>query len=234
MRKFLAIQLVVTFLIVGCATPTLSTPRTQPLSTLPVSIPTLTSTKKAILAPTQNPTDLITPTARIFSNTANCDDAEGNGHIFLLGQTKSDNMYWAYNMDLIIMNGNGCYPKLIMTEVSGSPALSKDWKFLAIGCKQNSYLCILDTEATLNSCQRDDSYYKEQCKPSIVQEFALPSGFGNKGSLNHISWSADGTSIATDSEISVFVLDMSNRGKWKLLITEEWGSAIDWSPKEAN
>ena len=72
--------------------------------------------------PTITPTPGSSPTPRVFEPPPSCGGWDENGHILYI-----NNLYWpelnpASQYDLYIMNGNGCYPRLMLTGVSGSPA----------------------------------------------------------------------------------------------------------------
>jgi len=142
--------------LAGCVTPT-PTPEvpTPPTATPapgeacpPPATPVLSRT------PTITPTPGPTPTERVFLSPETCGDWNENGHILYLyyNYTTPVDLPYASRFDLYIMNGNGCYPRLVMEDVSGSPAWSKDGQQIAIGCQNNTMLCILDAAEVLRAC----------------------------------------------------------------------------------
>ena len=195
--------------------------------------------------PTITPTPGSSPTPRVFEPPPSCGGWDENGHILYI-----NNLYWpelnpASQYDLYIMNGNGCYPRLMLTGVSGSPAWSADGKKIAIGCENNSMLCLLDAEAVLRSCAPEQPGDDPCVAPdAILSRIALPEDATGKNYLMNIGWSPDGAKIfleiesehAYDNPVYFygFILDLTQPTQWKLFRKEEWACEFEWSPTDSN
>lgn len=177
-------------------------------------------------------TDLIvpTPTLRVFENKIDCKNSTSKlGHILFVKPSLVDT---AGYYDLFIMNGKGCFPNLIMRQVSGSPAWSKDGEQIAVGCENNGFLCVLDSKTILENCADSQENEKTDCSPVILSKYTLPPNY----SLYNISWSADKTELAVDgydsetSKYSIRILNLSSNSEWKILVQRDWALNLDWSP----
>jgi len=92
----------------------------QPEYTIPSSsdASALTLTPPSTPTPTPGPS----PTPRVFEPPPSCGGWDENGHILYINDSYWPELNPASQYDLYIMNGNGCYPRLMLTGVSGSPA----------------------------------------------------------------------------------------------------------------
>ncbi len=211
----------------------------------PPATPAITPTPGPTPTPTITPTPGPSPTPGVFKPPPSCGGLDENGHILYI-----NNLYWpelnpASQYDLYIMNGNGCYPRLMLTGVSGSPAWSADGKKIAIGCENNSMLCLLDAEAVLRSCAPEQPGDDPCVSPdSILSRIALPEEATGKNYLMNIGWSPDGASIFIEiegyysSEITRyyygFILNLTQPTQWTLFRKEEWACEFEWSPTDSN
>lgn len=229
-----ALMLIFVALLAACS----STPMLQETSAPLVATATLmapmdldTSTPDFAIHPP------LTPTARVFNKQEECGSANVNGHIYFLRVNSSGKRNHSSYYDLYVMDGNGCYPRYIMPEASGSPAWSVDGKRLAIGCENNTSLCILDTRATLDSCVGPEDGIG-QCQPVVLQKFRLPSAIGEDNRMYNISWSWDGSQIAveggsaTTPERSVYILTLADDGTWEIFMRRLGEFNIALSPKD--
>ena len=124
------------------------------------------------MKPTQTTIPIPVPIILTFTSQKICKEVDA-GHVYFLQD--SVGKYPASAYDLLVINGDGCYPCLIMKSVSGSPALSKDWQRIAIGCEDNAFLCIIDVKATLESCPKaTDEYDQSQCHPIVLRKYSIP------------------------------------------------------------
>lgn len=173
------------------------------------------------------------PTARVFIRANDCRSPSDDGHIFFLNPYGATEDSFAYNLSLFVMSGNGCFPRLVMSNVSGSPAWSKDWRYIAIGCKRNTYLCILDVKATLDTCKIFGVLQAGHCDSIVTREFALPAAISGQTFLCYISWSSDSSRIVIDGRYSAYILHLDD-GDWIDLRPNQWPYAmpVDWSPTE--
>lgn len=222
-RKGFLLVLGLLFALAGC----------KPIVLVETATPTsLVSTKTAFAIAIPSPT----PTARFFEKQIECGPPDSLGHIFFLNPHIVEGRYRSSNYDLYVMNGNGCFPRLVLENVSGSPDWSKDGSRLAIGCENNAFLCILDAGATLESCSGPE-YEVGQCSPAVVDKYVLPSEIANENRLYDISWSPDGSQLALAGgsertyKYYIYVLALANDGQWKALLERNDGSfTVDWSP----
>jgi Tol biopolymer transport system component len=165
----------------------------------------------------------------------NCDSQKSNGHIYFLRQHAGKDRYPTSGYDLLVMNGNGCFPRFILGNVSGSPAISKDGQQLAIGCQNNRYLCIVALEPTLGTCTGSENELGE-CTSVILEKYALPGEIAGNNRLYNISWSFDGHQIVIDGKntesnnVYMEILDLSNSGQWSKLLERNFPFKVDWSP----
>jgi hypothetical protein len=214
-----AVTLLSLSLICSFASCTGITERTE---AYPTSLATVETISNQAIVPT--------PTLRVFSRS-DCGDVEENGNILFLKMYMNGDRYRSSYYDLFVMNGNGCFHRMILEEASGSPAWSRDGKYIAIGCDNNSNLCILDAEKTLNSCSTVVSGEGWECVPSILDRFSLPSSVADSNRFDGISWSPNGNQIVIDGEKSLHVLTISTE-VWETLIESQWGVEADWSPTQ--
>jgi Tol biopolymer transport system component len=226
---FLLRSLVILALLEACSPLEEEVPATPTVMT-PGMTTKVSDTSMPDIAVTPN----ATPTARIFRDGI-CNPDESKGHIFFLRGNSTGNRNHASYYDLYVMDGNGCFPRLVLPEASGSPAWSPDGNQLAIGCANNGFLCILDIKKTLDTCsggQRDVG----QCSAAILRRFALPSDIGGDERMYNISWSSDGSQIATEggsattSERSIYILTLAGEGVWEILMRGQGAFNIAWSP----
>lgn len=172
----------------------------------------------------------LTATSTIFPTTdqplhpeikeADCSQNNATGYILFLSSSN----------DLHIMDGNGCKSKIVMRRVSGSPDWSVDGKYIAVGCEENKFICILDATRTLESCFSSSD--QDKCTPSVIKKINLPYDAEQPKILN-TSWSFDGekilVGIASLGVGNIYLLDINDSGTWKLVIkkTNRFG---DMSP----
>jgi len=158
------------------------------------------------------------------------------GHIFFFHGNSTGRRHHASYYDLYVMDGNGCFPRLVMSEVSGSPAWSTDGKRLAVGCENNSFLCILDTKATLDTCTGSKREIG-QCHPVVLQKFKLPLAIGGDERMYNISWMSGDSQIAVEGGTEIthryFVYLISvNEEAWKIFIQGLAPFNMAWSPTD--
>jgi len=198
------------------------------LSTTPVELTMSNLTSTPLLS--------ATPTARAFRK-ADCDATTVHGNIFFLRGNGAGERNPSSNYDLYVMDANGCFPKFIMSEVSGSPAWSADRKRLAIGCENNTFLCILDVKTTLDNCIELEDNIGE-CRAIVLQKFELPPNLGGRERMYNMSWAPDGSQIAVEGgserthQYFVYTLTFSSLENWKILIQGLTQSNVAWSPTE--
>lgn len=185
---------------------------------------------------------LPTPTARIFDYVRSCTSIVNKGQILFMDAKDGFGGF----SDLYIMNGEGCFPRLIMKNVSGAPAWSPDGIMIAVGCEQNTMICILDTQSTLESCT--SGTYESVCKPSIINMYALPDKCSidhqnNRSGIASISWSSNMEQMivtcdhprtdnqSTTRASSLYVASLAKHSDWQVLIEGEQGLWATWSPK---
>jgi Tol biopolymer transport system component len=133
--------------------------------------------------------------------------------------------------DLFVMNGNGCFPRLIMRNVSGSPAWSKNWQKIAIGCENNTSLCILDAWKTLNDCTIAGEYTEGACTPVVLAKYPLPPEISDSRFFHNISWSPDDLQIAINGRKIIYILSLTNEGQWEILPSDDYySSGAEWAP----
>jgi hypothetical protein len=188
-----------------------------------------TSTNTISIRATKSPQP--NPTERIFLRTNECGHPDDRGHIFFLNPYGATEDSFAYNRNLYVVNGNGCFPRLVMKNVSGSPAWSKDWKQIAIGCEKNTYLCILNVKDTLDSCSTPGPFQEGDCNTIVEQKYALPKEVSGETFLSHISWSSDNSQIIVDGQNSAHILQL-DKADWRTLSEKQWPYAMDWSPSK--
>ena len=205
-------------------------------SPLPVAVATLTPSPVPSSQPADSPTP--TPTPRVFHGSDDCGEQNERGHILYLSKNShsEENTAWASRYDLYIMNGNGCYSSLALERVSGSPAWSKDGKFIAIGCENNTHLCILDGQAVIDLCLNAQDLNSPCLSAALVKnKFVLPErSSGNVNDFYNITWSHDGSKIVIESmEASrlcpSYLLDLAS-GTWLPLFDGYGPYMFDWSP----
>ena len=166
----------------------------------------------------------------------NCESQKSNGHVYFLRQHTGKDRYPTSGYDLLVMDGNGCFPRFILGNVSGSPAISKDGRQLAIGCHNNLYLCIVALEPTLETCTGSENELGE-CNPVVLAQYAFPSEIAGNNRLYNISWSLDGSQIVIDGKnfesgkVYMEIIDFSNSGHWRRLLERNFPFKVDWSPK---
>jgi len=180
---------------------------------------------------------LLTPTLRSVKTELACKAVSmDSGHILFLKKGRADISTGRNN--LYIMDGNGCFPTLVMERVDSSPAWSKDGEQIAIVCDENKYVCILDAQTILDSCFGPEKSDSTTCVPTILEKYPLPEWAGK---VYYISWSPDDSMIAIDGydvtentadEYFLSTLDLANGGKWILLKTRAYEFESDWSPVE--
>ncbi len=186
---------------------------------------------------TLNIPPILPPTVRVPKQVNDCNSPSDAGRIFFFRGNSTGKRNHASYYDLYVMDGNGCFARLVMPEVSGSPAWSADSKRLAVGCENNIFLCILDITATLDTCA-SPAYMIGECRTVVLQKFALPPAIGGDERMYNISWTSDGTQIAVEggSELThhyfVYALTLSDQGTWKLFIQGLSQFNLAWSPKE--
>jgi len=188
---------------------------------------------------TQVPTTItiLTPTARAFEQASNCNSSSDSGHIFFFRGNSEGKRNHASYYDLYVMDGNGCFARFVMPEVSGSPAWSIDNKQLAVGCENNSYLCILDIDATLDTCEGLENEIGG-CHPVILRKIDLPSKVAGDERMYNIAWSSDDSQVAveggspTTPQRWVYVLSLTDNGTWNILLQGLGSFDIAWSPKD--
>lgn len=209
----------------------------EEISAYPTGTLSLITTEiEGLSTPTFVVTAAITPTARIFGN-GNCNSIDVKGHIFFMQGNGSGNRNRASTYDLYVMDGNGCFPNFVMPEVSGSPSWSTDGNRLAIGCENNTSLCILDTKATLNTCISSEKK-TGQCQPILIQKFELPQKISGDERMYNISWAFDGLQVAVEggSEVThqyfVYLLTLADSRTWEVLIQGLSKFNVAWSPKD--
>jgi Tol biopolymer transport system component len=231
--EFFKVQVFITILLlVGCNNklPIPVSPTVPIVNTQSIQIPSVLPT------PTLPNSSIATPTLRVFENDIRCDIlAPKNGHILFLQQQPSVNGNSINGYNLYFMDGNGCFHNLVMEQVSGSPAWSKDGVYIAIGCEENSYICIVESKPLVASCVGFQDVDSIACTPNILQKYLLPDW---AGSIFNISWSPDNLKIAIDgynhavSKYFVAILDLSGDGNWSLFAQGDNKFDVDWSPKE--
>jgi len=176
-----------------------------------------------------------TPTPRIFKS-GNCSD-DVAGTIFFLLENTAKNRNHASNYDLYVMDGNGCSPRFVMSEASGSPAWSTDGKRLAIGCENNAFLCILDVKATLKTCEANGARETGSCSAVILQKVELPPAIGGDQLLYNLTWSPDGSKIAAEGgsdakhQYLVYIIPITGNDTGKVFIQGLSQLNIAWSTK---
>jgi len=203
-----------------------STTVEQATEAAPIEIPSKTPTFRI-------PSSI--PTAREFEAETDCNLADGLGHILFLQQHTTDGMYTSSNFDLYVMNGNGCFPRLVMKSVSGAPAWSTDGTLIAIGCENNGFICILDARATLENCS-DFETQIGSCQPVILNEYPLPLDISGKNMMYNISFTSESSRLAIEGEnletntYILYLLTLADDERWENLIEREWSFGADWSP----
>jgi len=208
-----------------------------PFPTL-TSVPSPVATKTVTSTSTETPTTVIpTPTARIFNQVNDCNSSNDSGHIFFFRGNSEGKRNHASYYDLYVMDGNGCFVRFVMPEVSGSPAWSIDNKQLAVGCENNSYLCILDIDATLGTCEGLENE-TGVCQPVILRKIDLPLKVAGAERMYNIAWSSDDSQIAveggspTTPERWVYIISLADSGTWNILLQGLGSFDIAWSPKD--
>ena len=216
--------------LAGCVTPT------------PTSTPEVTVSPTATPVPSQTPTITPppgpTPTERVFLSPETCGDWNENGHILYLysNDKNSGELTYASRFDLYIMNGNGCYPRLIMEDVSGSPAWSKDGQRIAIGCQNNTMLCILDAAEVLRACGPRHPTDGSCISDTAIQEIiALPQEVAGDNYLNHIVWSSDGVQILVEASNMIdpsiaLIGGLGQSDDWTMIEEKDGTLMYEWDP----
>jgi len=134
------------------------------------------------------------------------------------------------------MNGNGCYPRLIMEDVSGSPAWSKDGQRIAIGCQNNTMLCILDAAEVLRACGPRHPTDGSCISDTAIQEIiALPQEVAGDNYLNHIVWSSDGVQILVEASNMIdpsiaLIGGLGQSDDWTMIEEKDGTLMYEWDP----
>ena len=214
---------------------------------IPSSTPTERATIAVIVATTPVPqkenegliTPLPTPTPRFFQVPA-CGNTDDIGHIYYLVYNGKENgeLHYASRFNLYMMSASGCHPRFLMEDVSGSPAWSKDGKLIAVGCENNSTLCVFDAQEVFNVCHTSLAT-AEPCLSAAVaiQRISLPVEVAGDKYLNNITWSYDGSKIVVEGKdeetrkytILIHELD-GHEVRWKKLAEEYGAFVVEGSP----
>lgn len=204
-----------------------------PLSAAEPLSATATPTVTKVVQPTLAPLPSIMPSARVFGHlSGECISPTDKGQILYLRQNKQ--------LDLYVMNGEACFQRLLMKDVSYPFVWSSDGKMIAGVCDDGDKICILDARATLDSCNTLGT--EQACSPVIVQIIDVAeicseddASFG----IYSISWSPDKTRIAIaygrygaseDNSDKVSVLSLNDPGKCHAIMTDNSELWVDWSP----
>ena len=147
-----------------------------------------------LLNPTPTPVKLLTrlgeiPEEYYVETLSDCDAETSGGHILFIS-TEDEKQ-----MDLWVMDGNGCDAHLVFKGITGSADWSVDGKKIAVGCRdgQNDYsICILDAPETLKSCLGEVKNI--ECKPVLLNKIPVPEEYESK-SVQNVSWFNDGKRI---------------------------------------
>ena len=171
-----------------------------------------------------------TPTMRVLEEKVNCKSEDDNSGYILFVASYND----VYDGDILyVMNDDGCYIRKIMENVSGSAAWSKDSALIAIGCEDNTSICILDAQATLDTCTGEAQGLDGACDPAILEKIVLPLDIAELGAT---SWSPNGDKLAVssvdteDESYSIRILNLDDRN-WKTLLSQTiFPMSVTWSP----
>ena len=153
----------------------------------------------------------VTPIPERIIRDATCDDSAIKGHILFI--------HVENNLDyLYIMDGNGCNFRLLMEDVSGSPAWSIDGNWAATGCEGGKAICILSTESILETCYS----IEKKCNPKVEKKYLLPN-FSNSVGIGQVSWSYDGKYLLVEAFFNqpksyTFLLTSKDDGEWEIII----------------
>lgn len=237
-KKFLAIQIIIVLNLLFFSGCTFS----EATETVPVHTPGQESVSQLDITPfpthTQNhPSPTPTPTARYFTTEISCTITNDFGHILYLKQRPENKRTSLTRFDLYIMQGNGCFPRLVMEEVSNAPAWSVDGKMIAIGCENNSHICVLDAEKTLETCPKTSSE-TDTCIPSILDKLLLPENISGENKMYNISFSPTTRQLAVEGENNksglhaVYIVSLDKNRKWEKIIERDFAYHAAWSPTE--
>ena len=210
--------------------------------------PFLQSTQEEIRLPSATPSftstpvpPSATPTPRYFTTEISCTLTDDFGHILYLKQRPENKRTRLTRFDLYIMQGNGCFPRLVMEEVSNAPAWSGDGKMIAVGCENNSHVCILDAEKTLETCPKTSSE-TNACTPSILNKFLMPENIAGENNMYNISFSPTMKQLVVEGKKGeccvsglhlVYILSLGGDGKWEKILERDFAYHAAWSPTES-
>lgn len=145
--------------------------------------------------------------------------SDANGRILFLKQSSG--------YDLHVMNGHGCFHRVVLENVFGSPSWSNDGKMIAIGCDDQKYICIIDANKTLPPCfeLKEDG---EVCDTTILNKIKIPTDksvfiYSAKFSYDNSKISINGEYADSNIEFVNF-LSLLNSGEWKTIIESSAGS----------
>ena len=169
-----------------------------------------------------------TPTARIFPILGDCTATNVLGKITYLN-----------DFQLYVMDGNGCFPKLLMKNASDSvrlrsPKWSPDGQRIATLCDIGE-VCIFDPGPSLADCGNSTS--PGGCRPVIEMRFGVCQGL--RCYTNNLSWSPDRTRLAvtyeyyptgnrTEGGYGICILSLL-KGGCSTIFTDEAELWVDWS-----
>lgn len=177
----------------------------QPTETI---LPTQQAPAKTVTLQLED--EQVTPIPERIIRDATCDDSAVKGHIlFIHVENNLENLY--------VMDGNGCNSRLLMEDVSGSPAWSIDGNWAATGCEGGKAICILSTESILETCYNPEGI----CKPEIVKKITISDSLYFVA-IGQLSWSHDGeqllVEVVGDSSYAGISLLNLEENKWQNII----------------
>lgn len=181
------------------------------------------------------------PTARRFLPLDGCTKPDALGRIVFY-HAGENFRHPDSQSSLCLMNGEGCFLRLLISQTTSAFSWSPDYRQIAIGCADGSKICILDVDATLATCP--PSQKGSVCQPVILQTYAIPDVCSDS-KVYSIAWSPDLTRMAIACERSlkaaggsrsnqnlVCVFERKAPEVCQTILTDEYELWIDWSPTE--
>jgi Tol biopolymer transport system component len=150
------------------------------------------------------------------ASIGNCDNEKYLGRVVFL-----------VNHDLYLMSGEGCNTQILMENVSDSPAWSPDGEFVAVGCQNDSKLCLIEIDEEIHKSSTS------RVRPTPHDVFELPKNCSSNN-IRSISWSPNGNfiavvCIANRRSSEIYILNLQQNSYEQILIDNEILRAI-WSP----
>jgi Tol biopolymer transport system component len=133
------------------------------------------------------------------------------------------------------MQGDGCYPQLVMSHVSDSPAWSPNGQRIAAGCENHSRICLIDATKIPQTPSSTASLPEAQL---VAQKLELPEICSRYG-IHSISWSAQMTKLAVvcggyfdSGPTYLYVVEIGAKAHYGVILTDREILRAVWSPAD--